>query len=86
MKLLKGLFTNWNSSRLLRLVLGIIFMIAYIVDGQGLFMLLSVFMLVQAVMNIGCGCVANNCDTTLKSPETSKYQFEELESDKKNDI
>lgn len=83
--MLKQLFSNWNAARYLRLSLGIIFGIVYALDGQGVYLLFSVFFLVQAALNMGCGCSTGNCATDVKKgdKETS-YQFEKLNTNKKD--
>ncbi|MFV0390945.1 MAG: hypothetical protein ACK5KP_03545 [Paludibacteraceae bacterium] len=84
MKRIKQIFTNWGASRYLRLALGIIFGLAYAFDGQGVYLLFAVFFLVQAAMNIGCGCMSNSCATNTKENKESNYDFEPLNTDRKD--
>ncbi|NLO71657.1 MAG: hypothetical protein GX102_12095 [Porphyromonadaceae bacterium] len=60
MKRIKNYFRTWDSARYLRLILGTIFGLAYAFDGQTFYLLFSIFFLVQAIMNIGCGCAGNS--------------------------
>ena len=78
MKVFKQLFSNWSPSRYLRLVLGIGIGLIYVFDGQGIYLLFSVFLLVQAVMNIGCGCASSNCATDVPEEKKTSYHFEKL--------
>lgn len=84
MNRIKRYFSTWDSARYLRLILGIIFGLAYVFDGQGFYLLLGVFFLVQAAMNIGCGCSTGNCNTDIKKDKETQFHFEKLNSDKKN--
>lgn len=84
MKRIKNYFANWDAARYLRLALGIIFGLAYAFDGQVVYMMFSVFLLVQAVMNIGCGCSTGNCATDVKKDKEASFQFEKLNTNKKN--
>lgn len=84
MRKIKQYFATWDSSRYLKLILGIIFGLAYAFDGQGFYMLLAVFFLVQAVMNIGCGCATGNCATDIKKDKETSFQFEKLNTNKKD--
>lgn len=61
MRKIKNYFRMWDSARYLRLILGIIFGLAYAFDGQTFYLLFAIFFLVQAVMNIGCGCAGGSC-------------------------
>lgn len=85
MKRIKNYFANWDAARYLRLVLGIIFGFAYAFDGQVIYLMFSVFLLVQAVMNIGCGCSTVNCSTNVNSKKETTYQIEKLNTNK-NDV
>ena len=80
MRKIKRYFSTWNTARYLRLILGIIFGLAYVFDGQGFYLLLTVFFLVQAVMNIGFGCASGNCTTDNK--KETEFQFEKLNTNK----
>lgn len=84
MKKLREYFGKWNASRLLRLVLGVIFALAYIFEGQAFYLLLAIFLLVQAVMNVGCGCATSNCETASSETKTTNYDFEKLNVDNKD--
>lgn len=84
MNRIKQIFSNWDISRYFRLALGVISGLAYISDGQGLYLLFSVFFLVQAVMNIGCGCTSNSCATNLKEAKGNHTDVESINTDRKN--
>lgn len=78
-KLSDLLLKNWDASRLMRLVLGIVLAIAYVAEGQGIYLGLSIFLLVQAIMNIGCGCAGSNCQTgNSMSTKSTDYEIHEL--------
>lgn len=84
MKLLKILFSNWTPARFLRLALGVIAGIVYAFDGQGIYLLFSVFLLVQAVLNMCCGCAADNCTADVKKGKKTSFDFEKLNTIKKD--
>ena len=84
MKKLKQYFGKWSASRLLRLALGVIFALAYIFEGQAFYLLFAIFLLVQAVMNVGCGCATSNCETASSETKTTNYDFEKLNVDNKD--
>ncbi|MHB9056955.1 MAG: hypothetical protein ACYC2P_12520 [Paludibacteraceae bacterium] len=84
MKIFKQLFSNWDAGRYLKLVLGIILGVVYAFDGQGFYLLFSVFFLVQAVLNMGCGCSTGNCATTVSKNQKTDYHFENLNTNKKD--
>ncbi len=82
---IKNLFSKWTSNRLLRLTLGIIIGIAYVSDGQLIYLLFSVFFLVQAVLNMGCGCANSGCPTPGENDKKTTYEFEKINT-KKSDV
>lgn len=84
MSRIKQYFSVWDSARYLRLILGIIFGTAYAFDGQSFYLLLGTFFLVQAVMNIGCGCGTANCTTEFKKEKESALQIEKLKINNKD--
>lgn len=74
--------SNWNFSRLLRLVLGIVFLIQAFQSNSYMVGAFGVLLLFQAATNQGCcgtsGCnisKKNNTDTTLND-----VQFEEVKT------
>lgn len=79
---IKQYLKKWDASRWLRLVLGVIFGLAYVFDGQGFYLLFAVFFLVQAVLNIGCGCMSGSCTTNTKEKEETARYFEKLNTEK----
>ena len=84
MKVFKQLFSKWTPDRYVRLALGLIVGIIYVFDGQSIYLLFSVFFLVQAALNMGCGCAANNCATDVPKETKTTYHFEELNKTKNN--
>ncbi|NLI72705.1 MAG: hypothetical protein GX361_08265 [Bacteroidales bacterium] len=84
MNRIKQYFSTWDLSRWLRLILGIIFGLAYAFEGQGFYLLLGVFFLVQAVMNIGCGCSTVNCVSDIKKDKETNFEFKKLNTTKKD--
>ncbi len=84
MRKIKQYFSKWDTARYMRLALGIIFGLAYAFDGQGFYLGLAVFFLVQAIMNIGCGCASGNCATDVKKNKETTFQFEKLNTNKKD--
>ncbi len=73
MKRLKDFFKKWDISRYLRLIIGLVLGMAYLAEGETLYLGISVFFLVQAVMNIGCG---TNCATGVTQEKTTSYNIE----------
>lgn len=84
MKRIKTYFAAWDATRYMKLVLGLIFGLGYAFEGHGIYLMFSVFLLVQAVMNIGCGCTTGNCSTNLNSKQETSYKIEKLNTDKKD--
>lgn len=84
---IKQYFSNWDFFRFFRLGLGIFFAFLYVGQGETLYLGISVFLLVQTVMNIGCGCTTNNCSVSTNNPTEKKtdYQINELNRTK-NDV
>ncbi len=78
MSKLKAYFRKWDSSRVLRLIIGLILTIAYLAEGETLYMGLAIFFLVQAIMNIGCG---SSCATGSSQEKTTTYKFNKLDKD-----
>lgn len=83
MKTIKQLLTEWDISRIIRLVLGVILLIAYISTKENVYLGLALFFGVQALLNIGCpggACATDNPKPDTKLPiETYKP------SEKKNE-
>ena len=80
MKLIKNLFSGWTPDRFLRLALGIIIGIIYVLDGQAVYLLFAVFLLVQAFLNMGCGCATSNCATASGKDKKTEYEFEKIKT------
>ena len=65
------LLTNWNFSRVLRLVFGLIIAYQAIIHKDPIAGVLAVFLLFQSFTNTGycgssCAIPTNKCDTTKK--------------------
>lgn len=87
MKLIKRFLSGWDIGRLLKLVLGVVFGLGYVFDGQAFYLLFAVFFLVQAALNIGCGCATGGCNTeSAKKDKTVSYQFDDLNLKGKKDV
>ena len=80
MKLIKNLFSGWTPDRFLRLALGIIIGIIYVLDGQAVYLLFAVFLLVQAFLNMGCRCATSNCATSSRKDKKTEYEFEKIKT------
>ena len=73
-------FSSWHFMRLLRLVVGISFVVTVFVQHDGVAVAFGSFFFLQALFNVGC-CGANGCNTNYSSPKDNKQQqviFEEV--------
>lgn len=82
MKQIKNYFASWDTVRCVKLGLGLILTLIYAFEGLGIYLIFSVFLIVQAVMNFGCGCCVGNCGTNVDSKQNTLYQIEELNTKK----
>jgi hypothetical protein len=55
------ILTNWNLWRIVRLVLGVLFVVAGIVNTDYLLAAGGGFVLFQAIFNAGCCSTGGNC-------------------------
>ncbi len=73
---------QWNLLRVLRLGIGISFMVSAYADKQGLFYaILGGLFVFQAVTNTGCGfgsCATRTCSVPAQNTESAPVQFEEI--------
>ena len=65
--IIKTLVSDWNLTRIVRLILGILFGLYAINEFDSISAILSIFLLFQAVTNTGC--LGRNCVV----PENNKY-------------
>ncbi len=84
MKRIKNYFAAWDVLRCVKLGLGLILTLLYAFEGLGIYLIFSVFLIVQAVMNIGCGCCAGSCSTNINSKQETPYKIEELNTEIEN--
>ncbi len=83
---LKQYFKNWNSNRMLKLVIGLLLGTAYVFSGEMFYLGFSIFLLVQVVFNFGCSaCVGDNCTTNVEDNNKNKYNIKNLDIKNKND-
>jgi hypothetical protein len=76
------LLTGWNFVRVLRLVLGVIFLMQAIEMRDIITGLIATFFLFQAVTNTGC-CGSNGCAVPINKTNLEDIQdvtFEEVKS------
>lgn len=55
------LLSNWNTWRIIRLILSVIFVVSGIVRSDYFLITAGVFVMYQAVLNAGC-CSGGNCN------------------------
>ncbi len=80
---LKKYFQNWNSNRTLKLVIGLLLGIAYIISGKAFYLGLSIFLLVQAILNFSCNsCAGGNCTTNIKNNNKNPYDINKVDINK----
>ncbi|MBP1637634.1 MAG: hypothetical protein H6Q18_423 [Bacteroidetes bacterium] len=83
MKQIKAYFASWDLGRWFKLILAITLGVAYIFGSGTIFLFGSLFLAVQAILNIGCGCATGNCSTAAKKDENKvSYKFEEYKAKK----
>ena len=76
------LFTNWDFTRWLRLVLGVFIAMQAIETKDTLSGVISAFLLFQAATNTGC-CGVNNCAVPTSKGNQSKIEevdYEEIKT------
>ncbi len=84
MKRIKNYFATWDTMRIVKLVLGLILTLLYAFEGLDIYLIFSVFLIVQAVLNFGCGCSTGNCSTNVNSKQETSYKIDKLNTDKKD--
>lgn len=79
------LLSGWNFMRVLRLVMGITGLIFSILNKDSLLGIAGGFLLLMAILNIGC-CGINGCSVQTHNPrmktsgkETEKTSYEEID-------
>lgn len=81
---MSNLLKNWDIMRITRLVAGVASAVYAVTTKEYIFLLLAVFFLFQAVLNISC-CGAGGCSTTDSQKPQRLYQddIEQYRADKK---
>ncbi|MEG1574669.1 MAG: hypothetical protein RR293_03390 [Bacteroidales bacterium] len=60
---MNNLFKNWSITRILRLTAGIGIAIYAVVSENYMFLLLSIILIVQSIINMSCcGCSSEGCN------------------------
>jgi hypothetical protein len=70
MKQIRHYFNKWDLLRTMRLVFSALLLIGYYYEGQVLFLLAGVFLLLQAVFNMSCP--SGSCTTSSTRTKNSK--------------
>ncbi|WP_345246730.1 hypothetical protein [Nibrella saemangeumensis] len=71
---------NWDIMRIVRLVAGTVILWTAYTDSQPLLGLLGAFLLIQAVLNVGCGPAG------CRVPELGKQSVSESAKDSVKDV
>lgn len=71
---------HWDAMRMIRLLFGILGIVAFAMSGEPIYALIGLVMLVQAVMNMSCG--AGGCGypqyKKAKDSTMNEVVFEEI--------
>lgn len=60
------LLSNWNTWRIIRLALAIIFIISGITNADWILLLSGGFLMIHALLNACVTCIGDNCEITKK--------------------
>lgn len=81
MERIKKYFSNWDASRIIRLILGIAMTIGYISTRETIYLFGGIIFLAQAALNIGCPGGACSTNATQKD-EKQGMTFKKYEPKK----
>jgi hypothetical protein len=77
MKQIKNYFKNWDSARIIRVVLAVSLGIAYYFNRETLFIFAAVVLSIQAIFNLSCpggSCGTNYSKTEKPTIKIDKYE------------
>lgn len=78
---IKKYFQSWDFTRTLRMVLSVILMAAYFATKESLYLAVSVFLGIQAILNLSCP--GGTCTTSVpQNKEKQLMEFEKYEPSK----
>lgn len=79
---MSNMFSNWDVTRVIRLVAGAAIGIYAIISTDYVFLLLAGMFLMQAVLNISC-CGASGCSTNNNQKQVYKDVIKPYKPDRK---
>jgi len=80
MKQIKNYFTGWDTSRIIRLVLGVALGIGYFYTRENIYLFGGIILSLQAVLNISCP--GGSCSTGSTKDEKPLMKIKEYEPKK----
>lgn len=78
MEQIKKYFSNWDASRIIRLILGVAMGIGYFSTRENIYLFGAILFLAQAAFNMGCfgGACSTNVAPKDEKPEITFKKFE----------
>lgn len=81
MKKLKSYFAQWDFTRYFRLIMGLLLLVGFFSTKENMYLVASLFLTAQAVLNFGCpGGACTTKDT--KSDDAQVMEFKKYEPGK----
>lgn len=79
--MLSRITAHWGGARVLRLVLGVVFILAAVLGNEPWAWIPGIVLLMQAGLNVGCGC-ATSCSTPVANHKAElgvqEVEYEEV--------
>lgn len=79
-KRIKAYFKSWDTSRIIKMVAGIVFLTGYFMSKENIYLFGSLFFVAQALLNIGCP--GGSCATNVPKGEDKGIKIEQYKPNK----